>query len=92
MISMRYGTIPIVRETGGLVDSVRPLNTQTLEGQGFTFKTFNADDMLDAVRRGAEFCHDTWKHQQVVKNIMSIDLSWRQSAEKYHEMFRQLIS
>lgn len=92
MIAMRYGTIPIVREIGGLVDSVKPLNTETLEGQGFTFKTFNADDMLDAVRRAAEFYHDTPKYQQVVRNIMRMDLSWKQSAEKYYEMFRQIIS
>ena len=90
MIAMRYGTIPVVRETGGLVDSVKPLNIETLEGQGFTFKTFNADDMLDAVWRATQFYYDKPKYQQAVANIMALDLSWRDPAGKYYEMFEQI--
>ncbi len=91
MIAMRYGTIPIVRETGGLFDSVKPLNTETLEGQGFTFKTFNGDDLLDAIRRASDFCRDEKKHKQVMKHLMQLDLGWEQSAEKYLEMFREIL-
>ncbi len=91
LISMRYGTIPIVRETGGLVDTVKPLNVETLEGQGFTFKTFNADDMLDAVQRGADFCRDTAKRRQVAINLMKVDVSWQQSAQKYYDMFCSML-
>ncbi len=89
LVAMRYGTIPIVRETGGLVDTVEPLNTATLEGRGFTFKLFNAHDMLGAVERACEFFKDKEKLLSHRKNLMSIDFGWGKSAEKYMEIYSQ---
>ncbi|MDO4553147.1 MAG: glycogen/starch synthase, partial [Bacillota bacterium] len=68
MIAMRYGTIPIVRETGGLKDSVEAFNPQTGKGNGITFATVNAHDMLGAVKRGLELYRDPVRWQQLVKN------------------------
>ena len=90
MIAMRYGSIPIVRETGGLKDSVVPFNPVEKTGTGFTFKTFNAYDMLDAINRalGSYYNEEEWK--AVVTNAMNEDFSWRQSAKKYIELFESI--
>lgn len=88
MISMRYGTIPIVRETGGLRDSVRDAGGEN--GNGFTFKTYNAHDMLDAVRRANNLYHnkDEWKN--LVVRAMSCDFSWDTSAELYIGLYKEI--
>jgi len=91
MIAMRYGTIPIVRETGGLVDTVPPLNTQTLEGAGFTFKAFNAHDMLDALNRALTFYHDGVAREQVIGQIMSADYGWKGPAEEYLRLYESIL-
>lgn len=88
IIAMRYGTIPIVRETGGLVDTVYPLNTGDLTGRGFTFKTYNEYDMLDAVRRAADFYYCTEKRAKVVDNLMKINFDWKASADKYLDLYK----
>ena len=90
LIAMRYGSIPIVRETGGLVDTVPPINTETLEGRGFTFKVFNAHDMLGAVERAAEFFEDKQKLNKHRANIMKLDTSWKIPAEKYIELYKEI--
>lgn len=89
MVSLRYGTIPIVRETGGLVDSIVDLGGEG--GNGFTFKTYNAHDMLGAVKRAVELYHheDAW-HKAVV-HAMKCDFSWRQSAVRYMEMYKKVL-
>ena len=89
MISMRYGTIPIVRETGGLRDSVK--DDGDGDGNGFTFKTYNAHDMLDACRRAKERYDepDAWK--ALVKRAMDSDFSWSTSADSYIALYRKLI-
>ena len=92
MIAMRYGSVPIVRETGGLVDTVSPLNTETLEGTGFTFKVFNAHDMLGAVERAAEFFKDTEKLNKHRSAIMKTDTSWKIPAQKYKLLYEELNS
>ena len=87
LIAMRYGTIPIVRETGGLVDTVPPLNPETLDGMGITFKAFNAHDMLDAVLRGADFFKDKESLAKFRKKIMDYDSSWKVPAQKYMKIY-----
>ncbi len=87
LIAMRYGTIPIVRETGGLVDTVPPLNPQTLEGMGITFKAFNAHDMLDAVMRGADFYKNKKALDKFRAKIMRFDSGWREPAKRYMEIY-----
>lgn len=90
LIAMRYGTVPIVRETGGLVDTVSPLNIETLEGRGFTFKLFNAHDMLNAVERARDFFYDGGKLKKHRVNIMKIDSSWVESGKKYMGLYKEI--
>lgn len=90
MIASRYGTVPIVRETGGLFDTIKPFNTETGEGNGFTFKTYNAHDMLDAVRRALALYKDGKVWSKLVSKTMSADFSWSASAKKYLEMYESL--
>ncbi len=91
MIAMRYGTLPVVRETGGLRDTVQPYNQFTGEGTGFTFANFNGEEMGDAVFRGARlFWDDRAGFDALVKNAMSSDFSWEKSARAYMELFCRL--
>ena len=88
IIAMRYGTLPIVRETGGLKDTVIPYNEFTGEGTGFTFSNFNGDEMGDAVFRAARLFwdnRDAWN--QLVTQAMSQDFSWTRSADKYLDLY-----
>lgn len=88
IIAMRYGTLPIVRETGGLKDSVQPYNEFTGEGTGFSFSNFNGDEMGDAVFRAARLFWDNreaWN--QLVTQAMSQDFSWTRSADKYLDLY-----
>ncbi len=91
MIAMRYGSIPVVRETGGLKDTVPAFNPETKEGLGFTFKTYNAHDMLDAIRRALDCYYqpELW-YKGVIKNAMSADFSWDKSAEQYLALYKSL--
>lgn len=90
LIAMRYGTIPIVRETGGLVDTVEPLNIETLEGRGFTFKLFNAHDMLNAVERAKDFFYDGDKLKKHRVAVMKIDSSWTVPGQKYMGLYKEI--
>lgn len=90
MIAMRYGSIPIVRETGGLKDTVIPFNPVDMTGVGFTFKTFDAYDMLDAIRRAVGSYQNKNEWSAVVKNAMSADWSWAKSAKAYAELYKSL--
>ena len=90
MIAMRYGTIPIVRETGGLRDSVRDNGGEN--GNGFTFKTYNANDMLDAVKRARRDYEDKQVWEELVVRAMECDHSWSSSAELYIDTYKQLLA
>ena len=91
LIAMRYGTVPIVRETGGLWDTVPPLNVETLEGRGFTFKGYNAHDMLGAVDRCIEFYGDKAKWSKHVKNLIKYNSSWKTSVGEYLKIYNEII-
>ena len=90
LIAMRYGTIPVVRETGGLYDTVPALNPETMDGLGFTFKLFNAHDMLDAVRRASSFWHDSKKRENLIKKLMRRDSSWTEQVKAYANIYEAL--
>ncbi len=88
MIAMRYGTLPIVRETGGLKDSVQPWNKFTGEGTGFTFTNVDKGDMVWVTRQAVELYHadpKAWK--QLQQNAMTADFSWDASAKQYEEVY-----
>ena len=91
MIAMRYGALPIVRETGGLKDTVWPINPMTGEGRGFTFQSYNAHDMLNAIDRSLDFYYnhkEQWK--QVVQRNMQEDFGWNKSAGQYLAIYESM--
>ena len=91
MIAMRYGNLPIVRETGGLKDSVTPYNKYTGEGTGFSFANYNAHELLytlkEAIRIYAEE-PEAW--HKLIENAMTADFSWGNSAQKYMDLYRSI--
>ncbi|MDN3018126.1 glycogen synthase GlgA [Paenibacillus sp. BSR1-1] len=92
LIAMKYGAIPIVRETGGLNDTVKSWNEVTGEGNGFSFRNFNAHDMLYTIRRALSFYHDREAWESLVKQAMEMDFSWAQSAFSYNQLYAELIT
>lgn len=91
LIAMRYGSIPVVNRVGGLRDTIEPFNVEEGRGCGFTFESFNAYDMLDAIKRALDvyyFDKAAWK--KLVQNAMSLDTSWKKSAQKYLDMYKEL--
>ncbi|NLU25563.1 MAG: glycogen synthase GlgA, partial [Hungateiclostridium thermocellum] len=90
MFSLRYGTIPIVRETGGLKDTITPYNDITHEGNGFTFSRYNAHDMLYAIKEAVHYYYhrSTWTY--LMKKGMTTDFSWEKSAKEYLELYEKL--
>ena len=94
LIAMRYGSLPIVRETGGLKDTVMPYNEVTDEGLGFSFANYNAHELLFTVQRAVHL-YETEKEgawKRTVGRAMRSDFSWEQSAKKYKELFEQVVS
>ena len=89
MIAMQYGTIPVVRETGGLKDTIIPFNPNTKEGNGFTFVTYNSYDMLDAVNRALDLYADKKSWNALVQNAFASDSSWQSSAEEYLKIYEE---
>ena len=90
MIAMRYGTIPVVHAVGGLKDTVAPFNPETSEGSGVTFQSFNANDMLDAIRRAIAIWKDGKQRKAIMKNAMSGDYTWTASAGEYIKLYESL--
>ncbi|MFP4022144.1 MAG: glycogen synthase GlgA [Halanaerobium sp.] len=89
LFAMRYGTVPIVRETGGLKDTVEPYNNG--EGTGFTFKEYNAHKMLKAIEDAADLASKPDQLETLQKRVMDKDFSWDKSAEKYLNLYDGLI-
>lgn len=91
MIALRYGTIPIVRETGGLKDSIQPFDPDTAEGNGFTFNSYNAHDMLGAVRRALAVYQDGTLWRAIVRNAFASDFGWEKSAVEYINLYKSML-
>jgi starch synthase len=89
MVALRYGTVPIVRETGGLKDSIT--DSGDGEGNGFTFKTYDAYDMLGAIYRGIDAYNDKKYWKTLVQRALECDMSWGKSANEYIKMYKALI-
>jgi len=89
MVALRYGTVPIVRETGGLRDSIS--DSGDGKGNGFTFKTYNAHDMLGAIRRGLDAYANKEYWDELVIRAMECDCSWGKSANEYIKMYKELL-
>lgn len=94
MISMRYGTVPVVRQTGGLADSVEPYNRYTGEGTGFGFLNFNAHELLFTTQEGVPACTPKAPSRGAISAAqgMAKDFSWRASALEYRKLYRGLFT
>lgn len=90
MIALRYGNIPIVRETGGLKDTVLEFERSTGAGNGFTFTNYDAQEMLEAIEGAVRLFHHKPSWTKIRKNAMSQDYSWKTSAKKYQTLYREL--
>ncbi len=90
LIASAYGTVPIVREVGGLYDTIKPYNPVEKTGNGLTFVTYNAHDMMDAVRRGLALYADPTLWEPLVSNVMAMDFSWKASAKGYLDIYNTL--
>ena len=89
LMALRYGTVPIVRETGGLKDTVEPYKSR---GTGFSFSNYNAHEMLDTVRYAKYIYYDKKREwNKIIDRAMAADFSWQQSAGKYQELYDWLI-
>ena len=91
IFSLRYGTVPIVRETGGLKDTVMPYNEFTGEGTGFSFANYNAHEMQDTVKRAISFYKNKYIWEKIVKSGMKQDFSWSKSAKEYMELYEKMV-
>jgi len=92
IIALKYGTIPIVRETGGLVDTVKPYNEYEKAGNGFSFTNFNAHDMMHVIRYAMHvYYHNPESWDILVKHAMKADFSWTQSAKEYRDVYKELL-
>jgi starch synthase len=90
LIALRYGTIPIVRETGGLRDTVISYNQYDESGNGFSFKNFDADEMLNTIQYAIDIYHDKRQWNKIIRHAMNSDNSWCKSAEDYLNMYKEL--
>ena len=92
LMSLRYGTLPIVRETGGLKDTVEPYNEEEGTGTGFSFANYNAHEMMDTIRRAERVYYNKKREwNKIVDRAMAADFSWNASAKKYQDMYDELI-
>ncbi|MDD4211899.1 MAG: glycogen/starch synthase [Bacilli bacterium] len=92
MIACRYGTVPIVRATGGLFDSIKDVSDTEEKGNGFVFKDFDAGQMLEKVKEAIALYQEPPQFKKLAKHIMSVDFSWNVSAKRYIEKYNQLLN
>lgn len=91
MIAMRYGSIPIVRETGGLYDTIEPYNEYTNCGNGFSFRNYNAHEMFDTIKYALNIYKDEERFENIIKNAMNTDSSWKKSALEYKKLYEDIV-
>ncbi|KPK38893.1 MAG: hypothetical protein AMJ78_09330 [Omnitrophica WOR_2 bacterium SM23_29] len=92
LISLRYGTIPIVRKTGGLADTINEYNPITNKGNGFVFERYDANELFDTIKRAVNLYKDKSAWRKLVLKVMKYDFSWEDSAKKYIGLYRKIKS
>jgi starch synthase len=92
LIAMSYGSIPIVRETGGLKDTVKPFDEFSEEGNGFSFTNYDAFEMLSAVKKAVNLYSDKHIWSRLMKNAVETDYSWEKPARDYSELYKRIIA
>ena len=90
LIALRYGSIPIVRETGGLKDTVTAYNEYTGEGNGFSFRNYNADEFYNIIQYALWIYRNKNHWNTLINHAMTSDNSWEKSAQKYYDLYREL--
>jgi starch synthase len=90
MISFRYGTLPIVRKTGGLADTVFDYDLRTKQGNGFVFENYSQKDFLNAVKKAINVYKNKKAWQELVLKVMGLDFSWNNSAKRYLQLYQRL--
>jgi starch synthase len=91
MIALRYGTVPIVRKTGGLTDTVRDYNRKTGRGTGFVFDDYSAGALVECLRRARSLYRDPGKWKRLIQAGMKQDFSWERSAKEYVKVYRKAL-
>jgi starch synthase len=91
LYSLKYGAVPIVRETGGLADTIQDYNPDTGEGTGFVFKNYDSDELLEAIKRALRVYQDSEAWTKLMKNGMQKDFSWQASAKKYEDLYQKAL-
>ena len=91
MIASKYGSIPIVRETGGLKDTVIPYNEFTSEGTGFSFKNYNPDELSEIISYALKFYNDKEAWERIMINAMKSDNSWQKSTIEYKKLYEMIM-
>jgi starch synthase len=90
--SLRYGTIPVVRATGGLDDTITQYDPSTGKGNGFKFKGYDAKELLEQIKRAMALYHQPEHWNQVQQNAMTADFSWQRSAEAYLDLYHHALA
>ena len=91
LIALRYGSIPVVRETGGLKDTVIPYNEYTEEGNGFGFRNYSHNELLNIIRYALNIYNNKDRWNKIIKNAMETDNSWEKSAKEYLRIYKELL-
>ncbi len=91
LYSLKYGTVPVVRETGGLADTIQDYHPDTGEGTGFVFKSYDSDELLEGIKRAVQIYQNKELWTQLMKNGMQKDFSWETSAKKYEALYRKAL-
>jgi len=92
MYSLNYGTIPVVRETGGLADTVKKFNDKSKEGTGFMFAKYNANEFFSEIKRALKVYNDKDTWNKIVRSGMKEDFSWHSSAKKYIDLYKTILN
>ncbi|MEK7850471.1 MAG: glycogen synthase, partial [Deltaproteobacteria bacterium] len=92
LYSLKYGTIPVVRATGGLDDTIKSFNPNTGSGNGFKFRDYSSEALLKGVNKAVELYKDKRKWKKVMQNAMACDFSWERSAEEYIKVYKKALT
>jgi len=92
LYSLRYGTIPVVRETGGLADTIQDYEPESCGGTGFVFRNYNSQEMLGAIKRALSLFQDRISWEKLMIRAMEEDFSWEKSAEKYIHLYQKAMT
>jgi starch synthase len=89
LYSFRYGSVPVVRATGGLRETVKPFSAKTLKGNGFLFREYSSEALVEAVKRALRWYKKTKMWKMIMQNGLTEDFSWEQAAKRYAKLYER---